>query len=441
MRRFCQLVFSSAFALGCLTAFCCASPVPAADTLTVQDVIRRTVQNHPAVQRALEDAKAADARVGQSCSALYPTLDGVFDYARIGPVPSIPFFNEVFELAPADNYDLHLGARYNVYDFNRSATQVRLSRSRAISSAEAADVVRSSLAYQATRAFYGILFLQQSIAVQDQEISALNEHHAMAQKRVQSGVSINLDVLTTEVRVAAAQSQRVDLQSQLDKQKTALRELLGLSSSAPVIVKGDFGHAPFTMNPDSLVAVAYRQRTEMQLARDAETVALMQQRLTALGDLPVLNAFATYGYKNGYEPHLHEWVRNWAVGGQLSVPIFEGKRKGFQKQEAEANLRAQQEIIRNIERQIQSETDRAIVDVKAAFSKLDISQIAIDRATAAVQVARSAYAHGTVTNVDLLDAETSLAQVNLIQLQALYACELARFGVQQAIGVKVWETP
>ncbi|HEY3295726.1 MAG TPA: TolC family protein [bacterium] len=432
MNRFYKSVLLLTFFFGSLS-------VRAADTLTVQDVMQRALQNHPAVQRALEDVTAAEARVGQSRSALYPTVDGVANYARIGPVPSIPFGSAVFELAPADNYDLHITGRYNLYDFKRTATQVDLSRSRVAVTADAVDAARSTLAYQAARAFYGVVYFQQALAVQDQQIAALNEHHDIAQKRVQTGVATNLDVLTTDVRVAAAQNQRVDLQNMLDKQITVLRELLGLPPQAPVTLRGTLEHTPVTVNEDSLMSVAYRQRTDLQIARDAEASARMQQRVTSLSDLPALNAFAQYGFKNGYEPHLHEWVSNWAVGGQLAVPVFSGKRKEFHKQEADANLRSQQENTRNIQRQIQSDIGRAVVDVKAAQSKIDIAAVGIERARAAIAVARSAYQYGTITNVDLLDAETSLAQANLIQLQALYSYELARYNLEQAIGVKVWE--
>jgi len=434
MKRFCKSVFAFTFVIALS-----AAPSAHADTLTVDDVVARALHNHPAVQRALEDAQAAEARVGQSKSALYPAVDGVANYARIGPTPSIPFGNEVFELAPADNYDLHVGAHYTLYDFKRTDTQVSLSQSRATASAEAVDAARSNLAYQAMRTFYGILFSQESIDVQNQQIAALNEHHDVAQKRVQTGAATNLDVLTTDVRVAAAQAQLVDLQSMLDKQKTALRELLGLPAAAPIALRGDFSRTPVPLNEDSLITLAYRQRTELQLARDAENSARIQQRLASLGDLPALSAFASWGYKNGYEPHLHEWVSNWVAGGQLSVPIFEGKRKDFQKQEADANLRSQQANTSNLQRQIQSETDRAVTDVKAAQSKLQISQVGIERAQAAVRVARAAYQFGTITNVDLLDAETSLSQANLIQLQALYSYELSRFALDQATGVRVWE--
>jgi outer membrane protein len=434
-------IFLVAAMIGSLTIQIRIATAQIPDSLSLPDVVQRAVQNSPAVQRAVENARAAAARVGQNRSALYPTAAGEADYSRIGPVPSIPFGNEVFLLAPANNYDLHVNGMYTVYDFGRNETQVKLSESRAIQSGDAVDVARMSLAYQATYAYYGILFLEQSITVQDQQIAALNEHRTVAQKRVQTGAGIALDVMTTDVRVASAQSQRVDLVSMLDKQKTILRELLGLPASAPVKFKGDLALAPVSLNEDSLAAAAFEQRIDMRLARDEENSAKIQAKLANLNELPSLNVMAEGGFKNGYETNLDKWVANFVAGARLSVPLYTGKRKDYQKQEAAANLRAQQENIQALERQIRGETNRAVVDVQSALDKLQITQVAIERANEAVKVARSAYAYGTLTNVELLDAETAVALADLSRVQALYNFELARSALEQATGVRIWETP
>jgi len=411
------------------------------DSLTFTDVVQRAVQNNPAVQRAVENAQAAEARVGQSRSALYPTAGVEGDYTRIGPTPSVPFGSEVFQLAPADNWDFHAGGMYTVYDFGRNQTQVTLSQSRALQSGDAVDAARMNLAYQAAHAYYGILYLQQSIVVQDQQIAALNEHRSVAEKRLQTGAGISLDVMTTDVRVASAQNQRVDLVNMLDKQKAILRELLGLADSVQVNVKGELELTPVSLNADSLATAAFNRRIDIRLARDEENLARIQERIANLGELPTLDVLANYGFKNGYELDLDKLVGNFVAGARLSIPLYTGKRKEYQKQEAAANLRAQQDNIQALERQIRGETDRAMVDVQSALEKLQITQVGIERANEAVKVARSAYAYGTLTNVDLLDAETSVALADLSRVQALYNFELAKSALEQATGVRLWDNP
>jgi outer membrane protein len=415
-----------------------AQPAPTLDSLSLNDVVRLALSNNPSVQRALADAQASQSRVGQSRSLERPVVEGVGSYTRIDPVPEFDFGGHVMELAPHDNYDVHLGARYNVYDFGKAREQTRLSENRARSAADAVNVARTNVAYAAVRAFYSMLFLQRSLAVQDQEILALNRHLDMARRKVETGTAINYDVLSTQVRVAAVQNQREDALNLLDKQRTALRELLGLPSDAPVNIRGTMNIEAVGLNADSLTTIALRQRTEMQLAGDAEAIARGQQRLVSRTDLPVLRAIVQYGFKNGYEPNLDTWRSNWAGIAQLQVPIYDGRLKDYQRQEAEAALRSEQYKRQALERQIRGEIERAVNDVATALNKLSISEVRIRQASDAVAIARTRYEAGTITNVDVLDAETALAEAQLVQEQAVYSFEMARTSLDVALGTTKW---
>jgi outer membrane protein len=413
----------------------CAQPLEVLpDSLTLDDVVRLALAGNPSLQRVNEDAQVSNAKVGQSRSFQFPTLDGAATYVRIDPVPEFDFGGQPLELAPHDNYDIHIGASYNVYDFGKTRGQTQLSEKRTQSARDAAHVTQSNLIYAAVRAFYSILYIQQLLIVQDQEIAALNEHLRVAQHKVEAGTAISYDVLATQVRVAAVQNQRADALNALEKQRTALRELLGRPSSAAINVKGQIAVETVGLNLDSLMTVALRQRPEIQLADDAENVAKMQQRLAALADLPVLRAGVQYGVKNGYEPDLNSWRGNWAGMAQVQVPLYNGKRREYQKQEADATLRSEQYKRQALERQIRSEVERAATDVATAFSKLSIADVRIRQAEDAVNIARVRYAGGTITNVDVLDAETSLAEAQLVREQVIFSFAMARTALRQALG-------
>jgi outer membrane protein len=409
------------------------------DSLTLNDVVRSALANNPSISRAVEDARASEARVGQTHSFELPAVEGSASYVRIDPVPEFDFGGNSLELAPHDNYDLHLGARYNVYDFGKARAQTRVTESRVHGAREAVKAVRTNVAYAAIRAFYSMLFLQRSMAVQDQEIAALTQHRDVARKKVEAGAAISYDVLTTEVRVAAVQNQRADALNALEKQREVLRELMGLPPDAPVNIRGAMEVDSVELNADSLVAVAQKQRVEMRLADDAENVAKLQQRLASLSNLPVLRASVQYGFKNGYEPNLDAWRGNWTGIAQLSVPVYSGDITRYQKQESDAVLRSEQYHRQALERQIQNEVNRAVDDVHTALEKLSISGVRVRQAEDAVTIARVRYESGTITNVDVLDAETSLAEARLAEEQAVFSFAMARTALEQALGDVKWE--
>lgn len=76
--------------------------------------------------------------------------------------------------------------------------------------------------------------------------------------------------------------------------------------------------------------------------------------------------------------------------------------------------------------------------MRSSLDRLRTTEIAVEQAKSAVEQARLRYQAGTVTNLDLLDAETSLSQAELMQIQALYQFVVSRYELDQAVGEKVW---
>jgi len=270
--------------------------------------------------------------------------------------------------------------------------------------------------------------------VQDEQIEALNAHISVTQKRVESGTSTSFDVLTTQVRVAASQNQKVEIENSLQKQEATLRQLLNLPPNDPPSIKGTFRPAEISLNTDSLYQRALTQRTELKIARDDQLTAERQKKMNSLGNMPKLNVSLMYGFKNGYEPNLYPLRGNWVWGAQAQVPVFDGGRVGHQEEEAQAALEADEAHSRDVERQIRSDVEQAISDVRAAASKVQISEVQLKQAHEAVTIARTQYRTGSVTNLDLLDAETAESAARLMNLQALYRFTISKYDLDRAVG-------
>jgi outer membrane protein len=294
--------------------------------------------------------------------------------------------------------------------------------------------VKTGLAFQTIQTFYTILYLQQSIQVQDEQINALNQHLLTTQKKVQSGSATDFDVLTTEVRVSAAETQKIDVENELRKQEVAFRRLLDLPPTLPVNLRGDFSLAPIPLKADSLLTVAMQRRIEVRLSEDGEKSAEMQSRIVSLRDMPSLKVNLAYGLKNGYIPDLDVLRGNWVAAIGVQVPIFNGFKTRSQEQESEANLRAARAHTTDVEKAVTSEVLQAVSDVRANLDKIQTSELQVRQAKQAVDMATVRYESGVVTNLDLIDAQTALAQAELFHLQALYHYVLSRYSLDKSIG-------
>jgi outer membrane protein len=409
----------------------------AQDSLTVEQVVQRVLQNHPAIVQAQQQVRASEARVGQASSAQWPQAGIEASYTRLGP--PIPFYFGPlgpFQFFPVNNYDAHIGAGYTMYDFGRTSAAVAVARSRVQAAQTAVDLTKDGLRYQTIRTFYTILFLHKSIQVADEQIKTLNEHLTLTKKKLDAGTATNFDVLTTKVRVASAQNQKVELENALHQQESAMRQLLGEKEETPVKLAGEFAMVSVSLNTDSLIERGIEQREEMKLAHDALTSADLQYRLASRGNLPSLHVNAAAGVKNGlYLPDLDIIRGNWALGAELSVPVFDGLRVHHQEEEAQASIEAEQAHVQNTERQIRTEVERAVDNIKMSLEKLRISGIQVEQAREAVSVARTRYETGSATNIDLLDAETAESAAKLGNIQALFGYVISRNELEQAVGI------
>ena len=412
----------------------------AQDTLTVDKMLKRLMQVHPAITQAEQNSHAAEARVLQLQSALMPDVTTEGTYAFLAPIAKLAFpgLGE-FKLFPANNYDIHIAGRYTVYDFGKSDATIDLSRSRVQTSQDAIELTKTTLAYQAVRIFYAILLLEKSIDVQNEQIEALQQHLESTKRRVSAGTATSFDVLTTQVRVAAAQSQKIDLEAMESKQRSVLAQLLGLSSGSSVKIKGDYMQQPVSLNSDSLLEAAVRQRMELKMAKDAGMSAQLQQKVASLGQKPSLMANVSYGLKNGYIPNLDVLRGNWMAGIRAELPIFDGGRTDHQQEEARAQVLAEEARQKDIQQQIRSDVEQAVTEVHSAAQKIAISEIQVKQAADAVSIAKSRYEIGTVTNLDLLDAQATESSARLGNLQALYKLVLSKYELDRAIGVKLTE--
>ena len=404
------------------------------DSLTLNESIRLALTNQPLLEQALQQVNAANARIKEQNSYYYPEVEGNLNYTRIGPIPTIEFGGLGFELAPANNYDAHISASELIYDFGKRDALMDLMKTNKLSYQDKINLVKSNLSYQTIQAFYAILFLGRSIDVENEQINTLEKHIDLTKKKVQSGSATDFDVLTTQVKVADAENNKIDIENTLKKEEIGLKSLLGLSSDKTLNLTGEFNIDTSDIDVGSLISEALNNRPEMKLAKDAEKSAIVSKQVASLADRPTLSVLAGYGFKNGYEPNLQVLRGNWAAGINASIPIFNGNLKDAKVEEADANVKASSANSTELERNIKKEIEQAAADFRANNSKIKTSDLQVKQAEQAVERAELKYRDGVITNLDLIDAETSLAQARLQYLQVKYRSILSYYNLKRATG-------
>jgi outer membrane protein len=410
-----------------------AAPVP----MTVEDAVALVLSRNPALAESAHSIDASRARAAQSRSAYLPTAEIEATYVFLSPVSVFDLPGESINIFPSSNYDGHVGVRQTIYDFQRTGAQVRLADSRIALAEDSREAVKRDLGVRAADTFYAILFLRRSIEVQNEQVRTLGEHLAITHRRAEAGTATQLDELTTQVRVAAAQNVRIGLENSLRSAEISMRAMAALPSDAPLDLRGEFSPGTPPAPRDSLLGAAFSARIEARSAEDLVASARAGERAAGASDAPSLGASLTYGVKNGYIPNLDVLRGNVVAAVDFRVPIFDGNRTRSMEEEATAALHAAEARKQEVALMIRSEVDQALSDLTAAKERVGISQTNIQQADLAAANARLRYDAGSISNLDLLDAETAVAQARLTNLQALYDMVTGTIRLRRATGSPV----
>ena len=429
------------------TALMLACPSPATATeepakapLTLETAIQLVRENNPALKAASEEVTAADARVRQSRSGWFPQITASAGYTHLDPVSEMSIGGgPAIQFVPYDNYDAKVTAQATLFDFGKRGSQVNLALSGRKIAQQSRELTQRELSWQTVQLFYGVLFIRESINVEQKEIAALNKALDYTTKRYHAGSATRFDVLSTEVRIAAARSRKLDLEQALCHNELNLRRLTGIENNIPLQLKGSFAITPAATGKNSeLVAQALQQRLELKLSVEGEKAAREHRALAIKKGLPVVTGSISYGVTNGFQPDIHEMRNNFAGGVRLEVPLFTGFRNSAEQQEASALMRAATLRRIDTEQQVKTDVEESLRALQTASEKITTTEAQVKQAELAAEHARARYENGMATALDLLDTEASLSQAELARLQAAYTCIIESYTLKRVTGEIFW---
>ncbi len=407
----------------------------AENELTLEKTIQLVRQNNPALKAAAEEINAADARVRKSRSAWFPQLSAEAGYTYLDPVSEVPLFGKFM---PNNNYEAKVKARATLFDFGKRRESVDLALTGRKTAETSLELSRRELSFQTVQLFYGILFLRESLQVEDKEIAALNKARDFTAKRYQSGAATRFDLLSTEVRISAAQSRMLDLKHSLQHSELTLRRLAGIAVGAHLSLQGSLAVTPASQEPSGLAAQAMQKRLELEISRDQESAARARHAIASKEGAPVVTATASWGTTNGMMPDITVMRNNFAGGLHLEVPIFTGFRNSAERQETKAMLNAAEERRIDTEQQVRADVEEAIDARRTASAKIASTEMQVKQAALAAEHARARYSNGMATTLDLLSTEASLSQAELSRLQASYEYVMNDYMLKRVTGEVFW---
>jgi HAE1 family hydrophobic/amphiphilic exporter-1 len=411
-------------------------------TLTFDQALERALSNNEGLKVAKERVVETQARVQESKTNFLPQVNLGYNFtpSQRFPVIKIPAGvfgpdEQTFQAGFAQKNSLQLFVNQPIYTGGRLNNNYGITTASLDASKLELERTRQEMEYRVVETFYAALMNERGVAVAEEQIRLSEKQLELAKVRFESGTVARLDVLQAEVELANAKSRRIQARAQVDTAMQALRSVLSLPQSQPLMLAGSLdepviGHAREELDkmlPQRPDLLAFTARREM--AEYATNLAQSEWK-------PNLSFTGNMQYQqDSVGSLLARDNQSYAFGIALNVPLFSAPGAAARRNVAQSQLR-------QAEHGLRFATDNARLELESAWTALEASaevvttqQKTLELARESVSIAQVSYENGVITSAELNDAQVRLLQTEWFLMQAKYARITAAARARVAAGI------
>ena len=408
-------------------------------TLSYEDAIQLAIQNNLATLSAHERRNEARGNKQQSLAPLLPNVSGVAYQANLtenlvalGFQPGvIPGFNSTF-LGPFRNFDARILLRQSI--FNLSDIRSYQAGRAGVRVAELQEALAREQVASSTGLFYlEALRAERAVGAAQANVDLAQTLLQLAQDQHSAGVATGVDVTRAQTRLAEQQTALAQAQTTSEQARLSLQRVVGLPLGSPLVLTDQLR---FVEEPlpavDTAVAQAGQDRREIQVAAEQTRLSDLERKAARADHLPSLEVVGDYG-SSGITPGSFD-LPTRRVALQLNVPIFNGGLTQGRVTAAASRQRQTELELSNIRGQVEEDVRLALTTLRTAAVQVRAADESITLAQRELEMARDRFRAGVGDNLEVVTAQTSLANARVAQVTALAQHNAARLNLAAALG-------
>ena len=409
------------------------------DSLSLNNILNQVINNFPAIKKNEQELNAANARIGLAKTGYLPEVSINANDTYLGPVSTITLGPESFSLYPANNYSATLDYSQTIFDFGKTSKNINLENQSKEMVNTSTELLKQRLSLSVVNIYYAIVFLQEAIAIKDKELYNLNEHLHYIEKKKETGSATQFEVLTTKVRISTIENQKTDLLNSLKVQTCQMNSLLGQSDKTNLLVKKEIQQIQVLNSTDNLLTSADKTRNELKMAKQKTELSQLKYQVVNNQYMPSLKFYASGGIKNGLFPDMYKGIWNFAVGAGVHIPIFDANRTKYSLLQVKADIESNKDDVELTHRTIVNEVIESQANIESALEKIKQSELQLQQAQQAYNLAETSFKDGVITNLELLDTSTSLSESGLSVLKAKIDYSVSFLKLKISLGEKIYQ--
>lgn len=270
------------------------------------------------------------------------------------------------------------------------------------------------------------------IETTDAQVKNAQALYNRAVDQQKAGLNPAIDTLRSHVELQTRQQQLIAARNDFDKQKLSLARVIGLPPGQEFTLTEKAPYQALTPLPlEQYLQRAYASRSDYQAAQAQARAAELSRRSATAGYYPSFDLNANYG-DIGVNPAQSNGT--WQVDGGLNIPIFTGGKVHSDVLEADAQLKQSRSQLNDLRGRIDYEVRASLLDLSSAAEQVEVARSSVDLAEQTLAQSEDRFTAGVTDNLEVVQAQESVASAHESYIQSLYAHNLAKIELARAIG-------
>jgi outer membrane protein TolC len=298
---------------------------------------------------------------------------------------------------------------------------------------------KQQVAENVTKAYYGILVNEKRQSLLALNVARLDTLLKETRELNKQGFVEKIDVQRLDVQANNLRTELDNVNRLQELSYSLLKFQMGFPMEEPIKLSETLEKVELaTFNLNAAGDFNYSNRIEYSILQTQENLAELDLKSIKAGYLPRLLLNANYGYNagaNGFGDLVSKpWFDNAAVTVALQIPIFDGYSKKYRAIQSANNLQKVRQSYSLLKSSIDLQRSQASITMKNALESMKEQKANLELANEISRVTRVKYQNGVGSNLEVLNAETSIKESQANYFTALYNALIAKVEVEKANG-------
>ncbi len=394
------------------------------EPFSLAELIDIALINNVQTKITWENARSVAAQYGQSQSQFFPTVSGLFGYERARQpsfstveagassetgnqgAPSVVTVTDVYYSSWSPQFSLS----YLIFDFGTLRSTTEAARQALYNADWVHNDTLLTVLQTVMNDFYNYLYQKQLLKADAADVETAQWTLDAAQTGFKTGVRDVSDVLQATTQLLQSQTGLAAQQQNVVNTYTKMLNDMGLPANMKITVQDLPTILPDNANVpalDTLIGIALQNRPDLLAAEANYRSKASTLKATKTQWLPQITYDLLMG-KAYYNKGLHDKYYFTSTVA-ATMPLFSGFFYKNAIKIAEANKKQAQEQVRQSELSMIQEVTAYHYNVEIAYETLKLARAFLDAAEEQYTVALSQYKYGTNTILDVISAQSSLA--------------------------------